>query len=315
MEENFNIPVLFLVFNRLDTAKQVFAIIRQIKPRYFYIAADGARNDKPGEREKCAAVRQYILDNIDWPCEVKTLFRDKNLGCKMAVSGAISWFFQNEEWGIILEDDCLPDLSFFPFCQELLEKYKNDETIAVISGDDFNPDKVGDGDYYLSRIPHIWGWATWRRTWEKYDVAMAEFPRFKKDGAIKKIWSNKRVQNYWIDILSEVYQGKIDTWDYQLTFSLFINNSFCICPNVNLVSNIGFGNEATHTLLKINKLQNIPSKTMSFPLVHPKEVVVNKKMDMFVNKKIFLKNYWPKLFLRKIGLFNLAKRFYLFIRK
>lgn len=163
----FNSAILLLIFNRLDTTQLVFEAIQKVKPPRLYIASDGARIDKLSEDSLVGDVRNYVINNIDWDCEVKTLFREENLGCKLAVSGAISWFFQNEGHGIILEDDCLPDHSFFRFCEEMLLKYSDDERIGMISGDNFQfgGSQVEDS-YYFSRYPHIWGWATWKRAWK-----------------------------------------------------------------------------------------------------------------------------------------------------
>ncbi|MCS7029805.1 MAG: nucleotide-diphospho-sugar transferase, partial [Bacteroidia bacterium] len=190
--------VLFLVFKRLDTTKKVFEVIRKAKPPRLYIAADGPRDWVEGEAEKVKMVREYLMNNIDWDCEVKTLFRDKNLGCGRAVSEAITWFFEHEEMGIILEDDTVPSLSFFWFCEELLKKYKDDKRIGMISGNNFQDGiKRGDGDYYFSIYNHIWGWATWRDRWEGYDF---ELDSFKDDKFIEELFVNKKAIKYWKNI-------------------------------------------------------------------------------------------------------------------
>lgn len=309
MSNNLYTPILFLTFNRLNTTKKVFQAIKEAHPKKLYVASDGPRASVSGEDLKVKEVRDFIESNINWECEVKTLFRDNNLGCKLAVSGAIDWFFENEEQGIILEDDCLPDQSFFRFCEELLERYKDNEEIAVISGNNFNKEKIGEADYYLSKIPHIWGWATWRRTWKKYDVTMSSFPKFKKNEEIKKIWSDKNVQNYWLYILNEVYNNKINTWDYQLSFFLFINKSFCICPNINLVSNIGFGKEFTNTMVPDERVMDLISKEINFPLSHPSQIKYDISNDSYVNR-IYLNNYKLKKLLKNIGLFRFIKYIY-----
>ena len=178
---NLKTPILFLIFNRLDTTRRVFEEIRKQKPRQLFVASDGPRVNKDGEREIVEKTRKLVLDNIDWECEVKTLFRGENLGCKIAVSSAIDWFFENIEEGIILEDDCLPAQSFFGYCEELLEKFREDGRISVISGDNFQFGWRNTSDsYYFSKNCHIWGWATWRRAWERYDVEMKTYPNFKK---------------------------------------------------------------------------------------------------------------------------------------
>lgn len=314
MSEYLKTPILFLTFNRLDTTKRVFEVIKEVRPQRLYIASDGPRESVAGESFKVKMVRDYLVANIDWGCDVRVLFKDKNLGCKVAVSDSIDWFFKNEERGIILEDDCLPDKSFFQFCEELLERYENNEEISVISGNNINKEKIGDFDYYFSKIPRVWGWATWRKKWEKYDLAMSNFTSFKERCLVKEIWSNKNVQEYWLDILNEVYENKIDTWDYQLTFSLFVNKCFSICPNDNLVSNIGFGKEFTNTALVDKRVSGIETKRMFFPINHPEKIEYFEQNDEYSNN-VFLKNYRIKKFLKKIGFFNIFKRLYVFIKK
>ena len=305
-------PILFLIFNRLDTTKQVFDVIRQSRPDRLYIAADGARVNIDGETEKIKLVRDYVTSNIDWPCEVKTLFREKNLGCKFAVSSAIEWFFQNEEQGIILEDDCLPDISFFQFCEELLEKYKNNQDIAMIGGNNFNSKKIGSADYYFSRIPHIWGWATWRRSWQKYDIEMSAYPDFRKENIIKNIWLDKKVQNYWLDIIDEVYNNKVNTWDYQFTFSIFLRKGLCINPNKNLVSNIGFTKNFTNTILMDSRVANLNTEKIYFPIKHPDQIEYSEINDEYINN-IYLRFYKIKKFLKKVGVFNFVKKLYVYL--
>lgn len=312
MENNFfKTPILFLIFNRPDSAMRVFEVIKRNRPACLYIAADGPRLVKQGEKEICDRLRKNILDKIDWPCEVKTLFRNVNLGCKIAVSSAIDWFFNNVEEGIILEDDCLPEDSFFCYCQELLEKYRHNDNIALISGDHFSNKKISGYSYYFVQVPHIWGWATWRRTWKKYDVKMSEYLDFFNQNKIKEIWSERRIQNYWLDIFNEVYENKIDTWDYQLTFSIFLNKQFCICPNVNLVSNIGFGQNSTNTLVADGKSANLAIEKIVFPLVHPEKIVYNENMDICVGK-ISSKRYKIKKFLKYFGIFTFIKKIYIY---
>lgn len=303
-------PVLFLIFNRLDTTKQVFDIIRQAKPTKLYIASDGPRLEVINEEEKVKEVRDYVISNIDWSCEIGTLFREKNLGCKLAVSSAITWFFENEEQGIILEDDCLPDISFFQYCDELLEKYKNNPFVAMIGGNNFNPKKIGSADYYFSKIPHIWGWATWKRTWDLYDINMTKYQDFKKEGLMKNIWTDPKVQNYWLGILDEAYANKINTWDYQFTFSLFLNNKLCINPNTNLVSNIGFIKGSTNTILTDSRVADLSYRKIDFPLKHLEAINYSEENDQAINK-IYLRFYKTKRILKKIGIFYIIKKTYL----
>lgn len=285
-----NTAVLFLVFNRLDTTKQVFEAIRQAKPPRLYIAADGARETKEGETEKVKAVREYIISNIDWECEVKTLFREQNLGCKMAVSSAITWFFENEEMGIILEDDCLPSQSFFWFCEELLHKYKNENSIYMISGDGraTNQESIK-SDYDFVSYALIWGWASWARAWKNYDVKMSDWLNQKKS-VLKNISQEKNTRRYWRDAYQMSFDGKINTWDYQWSYTLQKQQALCIVPKVNLITNIGFGEDATHTFDQTSSNANIQRADLNFPLKSPDKISKNLKLNFFYDKFEFKKN-------------------------
>jgi hypothetical protein len=295
--------VLFIVFNRLDITKQVFEAIREAKPPKLYIAADGARESKEDEEEKVKAVRDFVINGINWKCEVKTLFREKNLGCKYAVSGAIDWFFKNEEMGIILEDDCFPSQSFFWFCEELLEKYKDDERIMHISGDNFqNGFSRGDGNFYFSRHIHVWGWASWRRAWKYYDVKIKSYPRFVKQNLIQTVWKNKKDQKYWLKNFSKVFKNRLDTWDYQWTFTVWSQNGLSILPNVNLISNIGFGVEATHTTVKSSSA-NLPKFEID-TLNYPSFVLANITADHYTNRNLFSTIFLKRLFNRVRRIFS-----------
>ena len=278
-----NTAVLFLVFNRLDTTKQVFEAIREAKPPRLYIAADGAREQKDGEKEKVKVIRDYITSNIDWGCEIKTLFREDNLGCKYAVSGAIDWFFENEEMGIILEDDCLPRQSFFWFCEELLERYKDDMRVGQISGDNFQKGiKRGNADYYFSIYNHIWGWASWANRWKNYDVELEKISDAK---FIEDLFQNNNTRSYWLNIFKTMKEKKIDTWDYQWTFTLWSNNQLTVLPNVNLIENVGFGEDATHTVGE-SEFANLKAFDIALQK-HPNTIIQNKDADTFTSKLIF----------------------------
>lgn len=238
-------PILFLVFNRPDATRLVFGAIRRAKPNRLYVAADGARSDRPGEAEKVEEVKQ-IVGAVDWPCEVKNLYRDTNKGCKQAVSEAISWFFENEEMGIILEDDCLPEPTFFEFCNTLLERYRHDDRIMAICGTNLaNTDQIEDS-YYFSGIPHIWGWASWSRVWQEYDVEMRDIEQVCSSIAVKSHFS-KRIWQYWKRFFREVQGGLVNTWDVQFSYLAIKSGRLSIFPKRNLISNIGFGADATHT--------------------------------------------------------------------
>lgn len=246
------------------------------------MAADGPKLDVPGEAEKVRQVREIVLNGVDWDCEVKTLFRDENLGCKYGVSGGIDWFFENEEEGIILEDDTLPSQSFFWFCQELLERYRDDKRIMSVSGDNFqNGITRGACSYYFSRYNHIWGWASWRRAWEYYSVDMKLWPDVAKNTGIEQLFEKKTDNIYWYNIFKNVYEGKIDTWDYQWTFVCWLQSGLTILPNVNLVQNIGFGMDATHTT---TSREASKAYQLTYPLIHPEYMVRDVQADNFTQR-------------------------------
>lgn len=292
-------PVLYLAFNRLDSVKKTFPEIQKAKPKQLFIACDGPRNK--GEKEKTNAVRKYILENINWKCEVKTLFRDKNLGCKYAVAGAIDWFFENVEKGIILEDDCLPDQSFFRFCQEMLEKYKDNEKVMSISGQNALGQFDIQESYLFSKYFFCWGWATWKRAWEKMDVEMTLFKKYtQKD--VENILPKFIERKLWAKRFRDNLFGNIDSWATSFLFSHLHNKGLCIIPKKNIVKNIGFSNDnSTHTKENYWDKRYLyrERKTLIFPLKHPEKITVNEKIMksiLILNlKRIFLKKVFSKV--------------------
>ena len=280
-------PVVFLTFNRPDTTKKVFEVIRQVKPSQLRVVADGARKDKPGEVEKCAAVRN-IIDTVDWDCEVLTNYSDINLGCKQRVSSGLDWAFSLIDRAIILEDDCLPNISFFRFCEELLEKYKDDTRIMAISGDNFQfGRKRTEDSYYFSIYNHCWGWATWRRAWQYYDIEMKLWSKIKQEGWLKDILINPCAIKYWHNKFQKAYEHKIDTWDFQWTFACWLQSGLTILPNINLVSNIGFSSEGTHHKNSKNLLANMATEKLQFPLKHPSFLIRNQEADDYTYRVMF----------------------------
>lgn len=277
-------PILFIVFNRPSTTKRVFEAIRAARPERLYFAADGPRGAVQTDNAKSDEVKK-IIDDVDWPCEVKTLFQKKNLGCKWGPITAIDWFFENEEAGIILEDDCLPDSSFFSFCAELLSYYKNDERIMHISGNNFQRGiKRGDASYYFSKYSHSWGWATWRRAWVKFHPAINGFTDFDKSGSIKRVPVSRVAQNFWLKNFRSTIKGN-DSWDSLWMYTVWYNDGLCILPNVNLVTNIGFGEDATHT-----KKSNGKDETRSGGIdkvTHPKEALLDQEADEYAYDTLF----------------------------
>lgn len=277
LADTMDTPILFIIFNRPETTRQVFGAIRRAKPKQLFIAADGPRANKPGEQERCEQTRAVVAE-IDWPCEVHRKYESANLGCKEGVGSAISWFFQHVEAGIILEDDCLPHPSFFPFCAELLAKYQPEARVMMISGDNFLPNlSATDDSYYASKYAHIWGWATWRRAWQHYDGNISSYPLFKNSEKAREILPNPSARRYWLRLFDKIYAGKIDTWDAQWQYAIFQQRGLCLVPRVNLVSNIGFGTEATHTKGQ-NPHANLPVSDV-YPLIHPAQLSLNDKID------------------------------------
>lgn len=280
-----NTPILFLVFNRPKETKVVFEAIRKAKPKQLFVSADGARPNREDDIENVNAVRE-IIDSVDWECEIKTNFREHNLGCRNAVSSGITWFFNNVEEGIILEDDCLPHPTFFSYCETLLEHYRNDNEVMHIGANNFQDGvKRSDGSYYLSKIPHIWGWASWRRAWQKYDVNMQGLGEFIAMDSKQTPFKSNAERIYWLQTFKRVQSGEIDTWDYQWAYALLKSKGKAITPQTNLVTNIGFGSEATHTgntddwlgNLKVEEIENI---------THPTNTEVNNDADYYWYKKV-----------------------------
>lgn len=263
--------VLLLVFNRPDVTARVFGAVRAARPPRLYLAADGPRPGRLPEAEACAAVRRLVLDGIDWPCTVHTRLLDDNRGCRRAVSEAISWFFGHEEAGIILEDDCLPDPTFFPYCETLLHHYRHDTRVMHISGSTTLPGPARDPDYsyYFSGHAAIWGWATWRRAWQHYDVDSALLPELSRKRYFWRLFLNAWEERQLLPPLWDTHRGQLDTWDYQWSFAVLAQSGLSITPAVNLISNIGFGGNATHTANAVHPWANLPTRPLPLPLRHP----------------------------------------------
>ncbi|WP_026899011.1 hypothetical protein [Daejeonella oryzae] len=285
----FNTPVLLLIFNRPETTRQVFEQIKSIRPKHLFVAADGPRLDHD-DINLCNECRD-IITNIDWDCDLKTLFRENNLGCGTGPAKAISWFFEHVEEGIILEDDCLPNRSFFRYCELLLKKYRNEHQIMHIGGNNFQRGiQRGSGDYYFSIYNHIWGWATWKRAWRLYDMNMSDFNKDHLSKLLKSYFKAKQHQEYWLNIFERCHKDKpSDIWDYQWTYTIWNRGGFSITPQRNLVSNIGFGERATHTIEKESWLSKLPS----IPLIikkHPEKIELNYTADYYSSVNVFKLN-------------------------
>ncbi len=281
-----NTAVLFLVFNRPDSTKQVFEAIRKAEPPRLYVATDGPREGREGEAQKVAQVRE-IATAVDWPCEVKTLFREKNLGCKYAVSSAITWFFEIEEAGIILEDDCVCNHTFFRFAEEMIQRYWDEPRVMHISASNFL-NQTGDvSGYTFSRYAFIWGWASWRRAWKEFDLNLKQFTYSRVKYIAKKHFRRPSEHGYWPALYLYVASGKLDTWDIQWVLSIMAADGLCVTPSVNLVSNIGFGNESTNTVQTSSPFNKQKTGQMEFPLDHHDKIEVDIRMDEQMSESIF----------------------------
>ena len=302
-------PVLFLTFNRPETTQQVFSEIRQAQPPRLYVAADGPRSENSSEVMSCELVRS-VATNVDWDCEVKTLFRDQNLGCRLAVSQAIDWFFDQEPEGIILEDDCLPDQSFFWFCQELLERYRDDTRIMHIGGTNFQFGKARTNhSYYFSRYAHVWGWASWRRAWKFYDVEMKNWKDAQTSGLLESLSSDRYFLRYWRQQFELTMMNKIDTWDHQWTFACWSQNAMSVVPETNLVSNIGFGEIGTNTKQN-SQVAALPVQEINFPLRHNSKMTRSIEADTYTEIGQYFKSFWLRVLHKIIRFLKLNKKFH-----
>jgi hypothetical protein len=291
-------PILLIIFNRPETTARVFEAIRMRKPSFLYIAADGPRENKPGEKKLCESARK-IVEAIDWPCEVKRLYQNKNLGCKIGVSTAISWFFNQVQEGIILEDDCLPNESFFAFCAQMLERYRFTDSVMAINGTSMlTHEELGNpiASYHFSRCLHVWGWATWERAWKKYDMEMKNLDQLLKNDFAQSLFLEKKSLIFWIRHFRHIRDKNIDTWDAQWHYSILKANGLIISPHSNMVENIGFGPDATHTF-NINP-HALLAERLEGAIVDPKLIQTDMKVDDILMKKIYMRNIWQKIISR-----------------
>lgn len=307
-------PIVFIIFNRPTATRQVFNAIRAARPEQLYIIADAPRSNYPDDIAKCAATRA-IVEEVDWDCQVFKNYAGRNMGCGLRVSSGLDWVFQQVESAIILEDDCLPDRTFFPYCTELLAHYNDDERIVHISGNNFQfGQQRGEASYFYSHYAHMWGWATWRRAWQHYDYTIADWSKLRSTDWLDTRLDTPAAVANWRQIFDRMYNAKIDTWDYQWTFACWMNNGLCIHPQVDLVSNIGFTSEGTHTVRK-NQFANLPLGKLQFPLKHPAAVVRDRNADLFVQSSKFnldllsrlkRKVYWHRTLQKARSFFNRA---------
>lgn len=277
-------PVALCIFNRPAHTAKVFAMIRRAQPRQLYVIGDGPRFET--DRELVEAARRVIATGIDWECEVRTAYAETNLGCKRRIASGLDWLFEQCEQAIILEDDCVPHEDFFPFTETLLDRYKDEAQVLMVSGQSFSTPLPGREDsYFFSRNTLIWGWGTWKRAWKHYDVEMAAWPKLRESEWLSQIVPEPRRAATWHQTFDRVYSGGLDTWDHQWRFAFWLHGGLAAVPYANLVSNIGFGEGATH-VKRLNGLANMEVEDIEFPLRHPDRLEWNAEEDERVQQRI-----------------------------
>ncbi len=305
MSKQLLTPVLLIVFNRIQLAQQVFDEIKKQRPKYLFIASDGPRKHIQGEAERNKECKA-LVEQVDWDCEVKTFFRDENVGAGKGVSSAINWFFEHVDEGIIFEEDCLPHSDFFAYCSELLEKYRNNERIMHISGDNFQYGiKRGEASYFFSLQPHIWGFATWKRAWSKYSFTMDDYSKAEFKEVLKKYYPSWKTRQVFMDKFLLTKRGEINSWDFQWMAAVWRYNGLAILPNVNLISNIGFSADALHCTDPNDPFANIPTQKI-IPLIHPDKILINEDADNY-----YYNRFWYKSFPRIV--YRILRRIYLLL--
>jgi hypothetical protein len=279
-------PVAVFVFNRPDLTKRLFDVLREVKPSVLFISADGPRADRPDDARLCAETLE-VVKSVDWDCDVHWNVRDQNLGCGPAMSQGISWVFEHVDRAILLEDDCFPDLTFFRFCDELLERYKDDTRITQISG--FNlaaPREIfGGASYSYASYPFVWGWATWRRAWANYDFRMSSWPEFRDAGMLDGLHAGRAHRAIMRREWDWVHAGN-GTWDHQWQYTSISQHGLSIYPSTNLVSNLGFRADATQTTVEGGAFAEVPTQPAEFPLVHPTIVAHNPNLERYFDREI-----------------------------
>lgn len=297
---DFQTPVILIIFNRPDKVQQSLSAIRQVKPKQLLIAADGPRVSSYNDIDLCAAARK-VIDSVDWDCEVYKNYAESNIGCANRIVSGLSWAFSLVDRAIILEDDCIPNYSFFLYCQELLTRFETDNRVMSISGHNVLLGQRRENyfyDYYFSRYPIPWGWATWKRAWELFDFELSSLDEVYQIGLLNDILFDPHYVKIWKNIFQAVLSQKIDAWDFRWTLSCWVQNGLSISPTVNLVTNIGYGQDSTHTNNSNSPYSRFPSETLKFPLKHPHFLVRDDWADDITQNLLY--DYHPKL-LKKIN--------------
>jgi hypothetical protein len=276
---SFAAAVAFIIFNRPELTARTFSVIAAARPSTLLVVADGPRDGRIEDIELCRRARE-VLRGVDWPCDLRLNCSAVNLGCRKRVSSGLDWVFSQVEEAIVLEDDCLPELPFFGYCSNLLEKYRNEPRVMHIGGDNFQSRHWQClHSYYFSRYPHNWGWASWRRAWRWYDVEMGWWPQLRRSSWLAQVCPDAVEEAYWREIFDKVYDRQIDTWDYQWVLSCWLRDGVAVSPARNLVSNIGFGADATHTKGQ-SPFAEMPTAELG-PIVHPPMIEIDRIADRY----------------------------------
>ena len=280
----FETPVVLILYKRPHLTEVVFSAIAKVKPSRLFLVADGP--NRSSEVENCHQARS-ITQRVDWDCEMQTNFSDQNLGCRERIVSGLNWVFSQVDEAIILEDDCLPHSCFFRFCETLLDKYRHDNRVMEIGGGNYQLGKTrGGGSYYFSKYSHTNGWATWQRAWQYFDESIAIWPTIKQSGQWE-IMCKEKERNYWASIYQAIFDGRLNTsWDYQWQLARWFHNGLAVVPNVNLVSNVGFGPGATHTRWEWNAFAKLPTQDIG-ELRHPSSVICDEEADQYMFQKVF----------------------------
>jgi hypothetical protein len=309
MSAPYHVPIIFIIFNRPIVTARVFAEISKIQPKTLFVVADGPRLDHPDDEKLCKETRDIIDQQLDWECDVHKNYAETNMGCGLRVSSGIDWAFEQVEEAIILEDDCVPHPSFFRYCQETLDMYRDDERVMMISGYNYLSQwKARESSYLFSQFVAIWGWATWRRAWKRYDYHMESWNQAESKQRVRQFLSDDLFYEAMAKNYDRSVRGEIDTWDYQWGYACQVNSGLIVAPSVNLISNIGFGESAAHTKNSNHANANQSTFAMEFPLKRPNKVIVDTAYDLrrFIRSRamaprrafIFRLKFWANRFLQ-----------------
>ena len=291
-----DLPVLLVIFNRPGELQLVLRSLRRVRPKRMFVSADGPRNEVASDQAACTSTRQVIDQEIDWDCELIKRYSDENLGCERAVPAAIDWFFEQVDEGVILEDDCVADPSFFRYCGELLDRFRGNDSVGTITGNNFQRGRLrGNSSYYFTKYNHCWGWATWANVWENYSADLGDETA---DEVVLTAFDNAPGElQFWKNVLHELRQGRLKSWAYRFLFGLWEYRLLTVTPQRNLVRNLGFSAEATNTRRK--NLQVPAAEAIDFPLTHPSAITHCVKADHFTIEKHF--GVWRNPVLRTLS--------------